>query len=111
MALLALNGSCVVVGTFVVAVTWRTRVTLDHDGIEVQGGRRRLIRYADVVRAHRDRFNRGAVSLVLADGSRVVLPAPLAGLKDPAPELDEAVALIQARVDATRAAVEGSAAG
>ena len=90
---------------------WRTRVTLLADGVEIRGFRRRVVRYADVERAYRNRFSRNVVSLDLVDGTRTSLPAPVAGFKDPAPELDEAVALIQARVAAVRPPVEGDTAG
>lgn len=89
----------------------RSRVSLTSAGIEVRTFRTRVIPYADVDRAYRNRFNRGAVTLDLVDASKVVLPAPVAALKDPAPELDEAVDLINARVRAGGDGVEGDPAG
>ena len=80
----------------------RTRVTLLAGGVEIRSLRRRVLPYADIERAHRSRWSRGTVTLDLLDASKVVLPAPVAGLKDPAPELDEAVALIDERVAAAR---------
>lgn len=98
-------------GTGMVVLAWRARVTLTADGIEVREGRRRLVRYGDVVRAYRKPFERGAVSLELVDGRTLVLPAPRAGTKDAAPELDEAVALISTRLGAGRAGVGDGADG
>ncbi|SDU90563.1 hypothetical protein SAMN04488544_1755 [Microlunatus sagamiharensis] len=95
----------------VVLQCWRTRVTLRADGVEVRELRRRFIRYADVERAYRDRFSAHVVSLDLVDGTRTSLPAPVGGPKDPAPEIDEAVALVQARVAAARTPGGGGAPG
>lgn len=80
----------------------RTQVSLEPDGIDVRVFRTRRIPYASIARVFRDRFQLGAVTLELEDQSRVVLPAPATRLKSPTPELDEAVALIQARVAAAR---------
>ena len=103
LALVSVGAACM--GTLGI-LTRRTRVTLTPSGVEVRSARSRLVPYATIDRAHRSRWSRGTVTLDLLDASTVVLPAPVAALKDPAPELDEAVDEINARVRAARARVE-----
>lgn len=82
----------------VMVTTSRTRVRLGTTGLDVRGGRRRHIPYDTVARAYRDRYTFGAVTLLLHDGTKVVLPAPVAGLGVGSPEVDEAVAQIRGRL-------------
>ncbi|WP_232506356.1 PH domain-containing protein [Microlunatus flavus] len=96
---------------WMVVLYLRTRVTLTPEGVEVRSFRTKVIPYTEVERAYRNRFSRGVVSLDLLDATRIALPAPVSGFKDAAPELDEAVALIQARVDGARAAAGEDVAG
>ena len=83
-----------------VLTTSRTRVSLGTTGIEVRAGRRKHVPYDAVARVYRDRFTSGAVTLLLHDGTKVVLPAPVAGLGVSSTELDDAVRQIRGRLSA-----------
>lgn len=84
------------------AVTvWRTRVALTPSGLVVRRVRERLVPYASITRVYRDRFASGAVTLFLDDARTVVLPAPVAGVRHPGSEVDDAVEQIRARLPAS----------
>lgn len=86
------------VGLVLALTAWRTRVSLGTTGLDVRVGRRRHVPYDAVARAYRDRFTFGAVTLLLHDGTKVVLPAPVAGLGVGSPEVDDAVEQIRGRL-------------
>jgi hypothetical protein len=87
-------------GLVLVLTTSRTRVRLGTTGVEVRAGRRKHVPYDAVARVYRDRFTSGAVTLLLHDGTKVVLPAPVAGLGVGSPEVDDAVDQIRGRLPA-----------
>lgn len=100
VALLVFNLVGAAAGLVLALATSRARVSLGTTGVEVRGGRRRHVPYDAIARAYRDRFTFGAVTLLLHDGTKVVLPAPVAGLGVASHELDDAVAQIRGRLPA-----------
>ena len=99
---LVVNLVGVLAGAVMVVLAWRARVRLDETGIEVRGARRRFVAYERVTRVFRDRFTSGGATLLLDDGTKVVLSAPVAGLGVGSPEVDDAVEAIRARLPAGR---------
>jgi hypothetical protein len=100
VALLVFDLVGVAAGLVLVLTTSRARVALGATGVDVRGGRRRHVPYDAIARAYRDRFTFGAVTLLLHDGTKVVLPALVAGLRVASSEVDEAVAQIRRRLPA-----------
>ena len=83
------------------AMVWRSRVALAPAGIEVRRIGRRFVPYAEITRAYRDRSTPGAVTLLLAEGRTLRLPAPLSGLGTSSAQVDEALEQIRARLPKT----------
>ncbi len=81
-----------------VVLARRARVRLGATAMEVRSRRRRSVPYDRITRVYRDRLTSGGATLLLADGTKVVLPAPVAGLGVGSPEVDAAVEQIRARL-------------
>ena len=90
----------VLAGAVMVFVAFRSRVRLLATGIEVRGGRCRFVAYERITRVYRDRLTSGGATLLLSDGTKVVLTAPVAGLGVASPEVDDAVQQVRTRLPA-----------